>query len=48
MGRETVLTNAAGEQAGQLLQRRFTNVRVKRDGKWSLVARHASIIVPTN
>jgi ketosteroid isomerase-like protein len=49
MGRETVVTNeTAAAQAGQILRRRFTNVWVKRGGRWLLTARHASIIPPAN
>jgi hypothetical protein len=48
MGRETVVTNGDGAQAGQILQRRFTNVWVKRGGRWLLTPRHASIVPPTN
>lgn len=44
MGKETVkpVENAPG--AGQTIQRRFTNIWMKRDGKWLLIARHANII----
>ena len=45
MGRETVVTNAAAQPA-RTLRRRFTNVWIKRGGKWLLTARHASIVPP--
>jgi len=46
MGRETIkqADNAAG--AGQIVRRRYTNIWVKKKGKWLLTARHASIICP--
>ena len=44
MGLETVkpIGNAPG--AGQTLRRRFTNIWMKKKGKWLLTARHASVI----
>lgn len=41
MGRETIVTN---ESAPQTVRRRYTNVWMKRNGKWFLTARHANII----
>ena len=37
--------NAPG--AGQTLRRRYTNVWMRRNGKWLLTARQASIICPS-
>ena len=44
MGRETVVPNENSPQAGQTVRRRYTNIWMKRNGKWLLTARHASII----
>ncbi len=41
MGREIIITNDA---APQTIRRRYTNVWMKRNGKWLLTARHANII----
>ena len=41
IGRETIVTN---ETAPQTIRRRYTNVWMKRNGKWLLTARHANII----
>lgn len=41
MGRETIVTNDA---VPQTIRRRYTNVWMKRNGKWLLTARHANII----
>ena len=48
IGRETVVPTADANRpdAGQTVHRRFTEVWVKRKGKWQSVARHASNIVP--
>ena len=43
MGAETVKPKA-GPSAGQLIQRRFTNVWRKEAGTWRLYARHANVI----
>jgi len=44
MGLETVkpIGNAPG--AGQILRRRYTNIWMKRNGRWLLTARHANVI----
>ena len=44
MGLETVkpIGNAPG--AGQTLRRRYTNIWMKRNGRWLLTARHANVI----
>ena len=46
MGMETVKPINKAPFAGQTLRRRYTNVWMKKNGKWLLVARHASIICP--
>lgn len=46
MGAEVVRPTGKAFRAGETLQRRFTHVWRKDDGKWLLVARHANIIVP--
>ena len=48
MGREEMIAEAGSEQAriygeGRLV-RRYTNIFVREDGAWLLLARHASII----
>ncbi len=44
MGRETVVPGGNSPDAGKTINRRYTNVWMKRDGKWRLIARHASNI----
>jgi uncharacterized protein (TIGR02246 family) len=44
MGNEAYAMREKGGQAGQTIHRRFTNVWMKRSGKWQLTARHASVI----
>lgn len=44
MGRETVVPRASTPNAGKTLQRRYTNIWLKRDGEWHLGARHANVI----
>lgn len=44
MGKETVKPDGNAPGAGQTIERRFTNMWMKRDGKWLLIARHANII----
>lgn len=46
MGRETVVPKGASPDAGKIINRRYTNIWMKRDGRWRLVARHASVICP--
>jgi ketosteroid isomerase-like protein len=43
MGAETVKPKA-GPSAGQLIERRFTNIWRKEAGTWRLYARHANVI----
>lgn len=42
MGNETVVPAMGAPNAGKTLQRRYTNVWMKRDGKWCLIVRHAN------
>jgi len=44
MGNETLVPNENSPQAGQTARRRYTNIWMKRNGKWLLTARHASVI----
>jgi hypothetical protein len=44
MGRETVVPSGASADVGKTIHRRYTNVWMKRSGKWLLTARHASVV----
>ncbi len=44
MGRETVVPKGNSPDAGKTINRRYTNIWMKREGKWRLIARHASVI----
>lgn len=44
MGRETVVPKGNSPDAGKTINRRYTNIWMKRKGMWRLVARHASVI----
>lgn len=44
MGRETVVPKGNAPDAGQTINRRFTNIWMKKNGKWLLTARHANVI----
>lgn len=46
MGHETLVSKNETRilKAGQVYKRRFTNIWMKKNGKWQLIARHASII----
>lgn len=46
MGGETVVPSGQSADAGKTIRRRFTDVWVKEDGRWLLMARHASVIPP--
>lgn len=46
MGRETVVPKGTSPDAGKTIHRRFTNIWMKRNGKWLLTARHASVVCP--
>jgi len=45
MGSETVIQKR-GPQAGELIQRRYTNVWCQSDGRWQLRFRHANVVPP--
>jgi len=42
MGNEIVVPAKGAPNAGKTLQRRYTNIWMKRDGKWRLTVRHAN------
>lgn len=44
MGNETVVMKGADGGPGITVRRRYTNVWMKKAGKWQIVARHANII----
>lgn len=46
MGHETIVSKNDTRilKAGQVYKRRFTNIWMKKNGKWQLIARHASLI----
>jgi hypothetical protein len=46
MGHELFVSrnDIPGAKAGQIYKRRFTNIWMKKNGKWQQIARHASII----
>jgi ketosteroid isomerase-like protein len=44
MGKETVKPDGNTPGAGQTILRRYTNIWMKRNNKWLLIARHANII----
>ena len=44
MGREIVVPKGNSPDAGKTINRRYTNIWMKRKDKWRLVARHASVI----
>jgi ketosteroid isomerase-like protein len=44
MGREIVVPKGNSPDAGNTINRRYTNIWMKREAKWRLVARHASVI----
>jgi ketosteroid isomerase-like protein len=46
MGRETVVPSGSSPDSGKTINRRFTNIWMKRNGKWLLTARQASVICP--
>jgi ketosteroid isomerase-like protein len=47
MGRETVVPRGNSPDAGETIHRRYTNIWMKRNGRWLLTARHANVICPT-
>ena len=44
MGRETIKSAGAATASEQIVRRRYTNIWMKKKGKWLLGARHASVI----
>lgn len=44
MGKETVKPDGNAPGAGQTSLRRYTNVWMRSNGKWQLIARHANIV----
>jgi ketosteroid isomerase-like protein len=46
MGGEVVVPAPGAPNAGQRLQRRYTNAWMKRDGQWKLAFRHANNVCP--
>lgn len=46
MGGEVVVPAPGAPNAGQRLQRRYTNAWMRRDGQWRLAFRHANNVVP--
>ena len=46
MGHETLVSknDTPAAKAGQVYKRRFTNIWMKKNGEWQLIARHASVI----
>ena len=44
MGKETVVPKGKSPDAGKTINRRYTNIWMKLNGQWRLVARHASVI----
>lgn len=46
MGHEIFVSrnDIPGARAVQIYKRRFTNIWMKKNGKWQQIARHASII----
>jgi len=46
MGREIVVPKGDSPDSGKTINRRYTNIWMKRSDNWRLVARHASVICP--
>jgi len=46
MGNETITPAGDQPKSGQIVKRRYTNIWMKVDGNWKLVARHANVICP--
>ena len=44
MGSETVVPSGKSADAGKTIHRRFTNVWMKKGGRWLLTARHANVV----
>lgn len=47
MGGETVVPAKGAPNEGKTLQRRYTNIWMKRDGHWRLTVRHANNVCQT-
>lgn len=46
MGSEIVVPTENQADSPQTVNRRYTNIWMKKDGSWKLVARHANVICP--
>ncbi len=46
MGHETIEPAGKAPGAGKTVRRRYTNIWMKRNGKWQLTVRHAHIVCP--
>ena len=46
MGSETITTRQREGRPAETYRRRYTNVWMKRGGRWQIIARHASVICP--
>ncbi len=46
MGSETVVPTGNQPNSQQTIKRRYTNIWMKQEGAWKLVARHANVICP--
>jgi ketosteroid isomerase-like protein len=44
MGSEVVVPSGRSADAGTTIRRRYTNIWMKRDGRWQLTARHANVV----
>jgi ketosteroid isomerase-like protein len=44
MGNETVIPGGDRPDAGRTVRRRYTNIWMKTEGTWRLIARHANVI----
>lgn len=44
MGLETIVPTGKAADAGKTIRRRYTNIWMKKKGKWLLTVRHANII----
>lgn len=44
MGKEIVVPKGKSPDAGKTINRRYTNIWMRLNGQWRLVARHASVI----
>ena len=47
LGSETIRPAGNAPGAGQTVRRRYTNVWMKRNGRWLLTARQASVVCPS-